>query len=220
MNWRLQSPCWHHPEHGTREEAERPFRIRPRVRDDAPARTGAQRALRCAREETLSRMAACPDGVERSASRDRILAGMMGSGRLHRASAEDQAALSYARAWVRRSQEPAAWSNLAAVYATKRPPDLVLARRWYRRAALKAHDRAMFEYGLMLIRGEGGAKSPAHGRRFLERAAALGQLDALKVLSYALTEGGYSYEPSPMRAKRMKAALRRALARSRKGSAG
>jgi TPR repeat protein len=98
---------------------------------------------------------------------------------------ETESALSYARRWVRRSSEPAAWSNLAAVYATKQPPDLKRARRWYRRAALKGHERGMFEYGLMLIQGEGGPKRPAQGRCHLERAAALGQIDALKVLAYA-----------------------------------
>jgi TPR repeat protein len=91
---------------------------------------------------------------------------------------DDKSATLFGRAWVRRSPGPAAWSNLAAVYATKRPPDLKRARRWYRRAALKGHDRGLFEYGLMLIQGEGGPKRPAQGRRYLERAAALGQLDA------------------------------------------
>ena len=129
---------------------------------------------------------------------------------------EDKAALAYARAWIRRSSEPAAWSNLAAIYATKHPPNLKRARRWYRRAALKGHDRGLFEYGLMLIQGEGGPKMPAHGRRYLERAAALGQIDALKVLEYGLSSGGYSYHPSPTRARAVKRRLRRALARIHK----
>jgi TPR repeat protein len=133
---------------------------------------------------------------------------------------EDKAALAYARAWIRRSPEPAAWSNLAAVYATKHPPDLKRARQWYRRAALKGHDRGLFEYGLMLIQGEGGPKRPTQGRLYLERAAASGQLDALKVLAYALSKGGYSYQPSPARAKSVTAALRRALSRSHKHKAG
>jgi TPR repeat protein len=133
---------------------------------------------------------------------------------------EDKSALEYARAWIRRSPEPAALSNLAAVYATKQPPDLKRARQWYRRAALKGHDRGLFEYGLMLIQGEGGPKRPAQGRRYLERAAALGQLDALKVLAYALSKGGYSYQPSRTRAKPVNEALRRALSRLRKRRAG
>jgi TPR repeat protein len=74
----------------------------------------------------------------------------------------------------------------------------------------------MFEYGLMLIQGEGGPKRPAQGRRYLERAAALGEIDALKVLAYALSHGQYSYEPSRTRAQAVKRALRRALSRLRK----
>src|SRR5215510_3788521 len=102
---------------------------------------------------------------------------------------DHKSALEYARSWVRRSPGPAAWSNLAAVYATKQPPDLKRARHWYRRAALKGHDRGLFEYGLMLIQGEGGPARAAQGRRHLERAASLGQIDALKVLAYALARG-------------------------------
>ena len=119
---------------------------------------------------------------------------------------EDKTALAYARAWVRRSPGPDAWSNLAAVYATKHPPDLIRARRWYRRAARRGQDRALFEYGLMLIQGEGGPKRPAHGRRYLERAAAQGQVDALKVLADALSHGAFSYTPSPRRATEVKRA--------------
>src|SRR5438094_4392999 len=51
------------------------------------------------------------------------------------------------------------------------------------------------------------------GRRYLERAAALGQVDALKVLAYAFSKGDYSYQPSRTRAKQVKRALRRALSR-------
>jgi TPR repeat protein len=129
---------------------------------------------------------------------------------------ESESALEFARRWVRRSPEPAAWSNLAAVYATRQPPDLKRARQWYRRAALKGHDRGMFEYGLMLIQGEGGPKRPAQGRRYLERAAALGQIDALKVLAYALSHGQYSYKVSRIRAQAVRRDLRRALSRLRK----
>lgn len=133
---------------------------------------------------------------------------------------DDKSALAHARSRIRRSPGPAAWSNLAAVYATKQPPDLKRARHWYRRAALKGHDRGLFEYGLMLIQGEGGPKRQAHERRYLERAAALGQVDALKVLAHALSDGGYSYQPSRSRAKTVKQALRRALSRLRRETAG
>lgn len=133
---------------------------------------------------------------------------------------EDKSALAYARSWVRRSPGPDAWSNLAAVYATRESPALQRARHWYQRAAAKGHARASFEYGLMLIQGEGGPKRPAQGRRYLERAAALGQVDALKVLAYALSNGGYSYQPSRTRAKSIMLKLRRALAGLPKGAAG
>jgi TPR repeat protein len=106
------------------------------------------------------------------------------------------------------------------MYATAKPPDLKRARHWYRRAALKDDDRGLFEYGLMLIQGQGGPKKPAYGRRCLERAAALGQVDALKVLAYALSNGGYGYKSSRTRAKPIKRALRRALYQLRKHAAG
>ena len=101
---------------------------------------------------------------------------------------DDSSALAYARAWVRRSPGPDAWSNLAAVYATKTPPDLKRARQWYRRAALRGHARGLFEYGLMLIQGEGGPRRPSQGRLYLEKAAGQGQVDALKVLAHANTQ--------------------------------
>jgi TPR repeat protein len=129
---------------------------------------------------------------------------------------DGKAALDFARKWLRRSPGPDSWSNLAAVYATMDPPDARRARQWYRRAALRNHDRALFEYGLMLIQGEGGPKVPAHGRRLLERAAARGQIDALKVLGFALSKGGYGYRPSRSRATFMNAALRRARSRLRR----
>jgi len=71
----------------------------------------------------------------------------------------------------------------------------------------------MFEYGLMLIQGEGGPKRPAQGRRYLERAAGLGQIDALKVLADALSYGSYGYQPSRTRASAVKRTLRRVLSR-------
>ncbi len=104
------------------------------------------------------------------------------------------------RAW--RSTLPLWWSNLAAVYATRTPPDLVRARRWYRRAAVAGDLRGCFEYGLMLLRGEGGAAHPAAGRRLLERAAKGRDLDALKVVAHAYRTGTLGFPSSP-RAARM-----------------
>jgi TPR repeat protein len=107
---------------------------------------------------------------------------------------DDSQALKFARSWLRRSPGPDAWANLAAVHATKQPRNLVRARYWYRRAALKGHHRGMFEYGVMLIEGEGDPKRSAFGRLYLERAAAAGQIDALKVLAHALSKGGTTTE--------------------------
>lgn len=125
----------------------------------------------------------------------------------------DKSAVAQARSWLRRDPGPDAWSNLAACYATRKPPDLKRARRWYRRAALKGHDAGLFEYGLMLLLGEGGPRRPANGRRYLERAAALGYIPALDVLSYAFSEGGYGYRRSPSHAKRFEELARRARER-------
>jgi TPR repeat protein len=125
----------------------------------------------------------------------------------------DRSTLSYARAWAYRSRDPVAWSSLAAVYATADPPDLKRARQWYRRAALKEDERGMFEYGLMLIQGEGGPRRPANGRRYLERAAARGQVDALKVLLHGVSSGRFGYRPSRTRADATRRALRRAMKR-------
>ena len=120
----------------------------------------------------------------------------------------------------RRPSAPSAWSDRAAAYATNQPPDLERARTWYRRAALKGDERGLFEYGLMLILGEGGPKRPARGRRYLERAAALGHVDALKVLAYGLSRGAYSYRRSTRRAKGDKRLLRLAQARLRRAVGG
>jgi hypothetical protein len=67
----------------------------------------------------------------------------------------------------------------------------------------------------MLIQGEGGPRRPAQGRRYLERAAALGEVDGLKVLAHALSHGQYSFERSRIKAQEAKRALRRALSRLR-----
>src|SRR5262245_37962295 len=117
---------------------------------------------------------------------------------------DHESALAYARSWIRRSPGPDAWSNLAAVYATGEPPNLKRARFWYRRAALKGHDRGLFEYGLMLIEGEGGPKRLALGRRYLARAAALGQIDALIVMFVGLSRGTHGFRRSASRARQVK----------------
>lgn len=128
-------------------------------------------------------------------------------------SASVPAALRFARAKANHSDDPSWWANLAAVYATLDPPRLALARRWYRKAAAKRNPRAMFELGLMLIQGEGGRTRPAYGRRLVERAAAAGEVDAMKVLCEAYRGGVLGFALSPARARQAARDLRRAAAR-------
>lgn len=128
--------------------------------------------------------------------------------------------LNFARARAYGSRDPLWWSNLAAVYATRQPPDLRRARKWCRRAAVRQDPRGLLEYGLMLIEGEGGPRRPTQGRRLLEVAAALGEIDALRVLSHAYARGAFTFKRSPGKARRTKQALRRALAQLRKSLAG
>jgi len=77
----------------------------------------------------------------------------------------------------------------------------------YSRAARKGEPTALFEYGLMLIDGEGGPKNPARGRRLVERAAANGNINALRVLAAAYDEGLLTFKRSTSRAERVKRAL-------------
>lgn len=128
----------------------------------------------------------------------------------------DDSVLAYARRKAYRSSDPAWWAGLGAAYATCNPPDLKRARQWYRRAALRDDVRAQFEYGLMLINGEGGPRRPAAGRRRLERAAKAGDVDALKVLTHAYRHGAFSYQRSAVKARLTARALRAAQARLRR----
>jgi hypothetical protein len=57
--------------------------------------------------------------------------------------------------------------------------------------------RALFELGLMLLKGEGGRKSPARGRQLIERAGASGEVDALRVLAVGLERGDCGFKESP-----------------------
>ena len=66
----------------------------------------------------------------------------------------------------------------------------------YSRAARKGEPTALFEYGLLLIDGEGGPKNPARGRRLVERAAANGNINALRVLAAAYDEGLLTFKRS------------------------
>ena len=72
----------------------------------------------------------------------------------------------------------------------------------------------------MLIQGEGGPSRPSEGRRLVERAAALGEIDALRVLAHAFAHGTFTLQRSARRAKQIDLALDRALQALRKDLAG
>ena len=61
--------------------------------------------------------------------------------------------------------------------------DEVLGRLWYGRAAAQGHADAQYNYGLMLLYGEGGIAEPEAGMEWVRRAAAQGDLGAVHYLS-------------------------------------
>jgi TPR repeat protein len=61
--------------------------------------------------------------------------------------------------------------------------DETLARLWYRRAAEQGHADAQYNYGLMLLHGEGGSAEPKAGIEWVRRAAARGNSGATHFLS-------------------------------------
>src|ERR1700757_431300 len=96
-----------------------------------------------------------------------------------------------ARARRRASRDPQEWSYLAASYATDSPPRPRLARKWYAKAARAGNAQGLFEYGLMLIQGEGGSTNGPKGRRLLMSAAAAGEIGAIRILAAAYELGTY-----------------------------
>lgn len=54
------------------------------------------------------------------------------------------------------------------------PKDPITAARWYARAAELCDVPALFEYGLMLLKGRGVGKDPAAGAELMEKAAVSG----------------------------------------------
>lgn len=63
------------------------------------------------------------------------------------------------------------------------PLDPRLGRLWYGRAAEGGHADAQYNYGLMLLFGEGGPAEPEGGKEWLGRAAAQGDTDAIDYLT-------------------------------------
>jgi uncharacterized protein len=64
------------------------------------------------------------------------------------------------------------------------PLDLRLGRLWYSRAAESGHADAQYNYGLMVINGEGGPADLNEGLAWIRRAAEQGDESARDVLAY------------------------------------
>lgn len=74
--------------------------------------------------------------------------------------------------------------DLGCCYATGDdgwPRDPSLGRHWYGRAATSGHADAQYNYGLMLLYGEGGPADPS-GHEWIQRAAAQNDSGALHYL--------------------------------------
>lgn len=65
-----------------------------------------------------------------------------------------------------------------------------LAAHWYALAARAGDARAMFNYGLMLLRGRGVEADPGHAQSWLERSFALGTVRAALALGDLARLGG------------------------------
>jgi uncharacterized protein len=110
-----------------------------------------------------------------------------------------------------RSRNPLWWCNLGALYATRTPPDLVRARKWYAKAAAAGDPRGAYELAMMLLEGEGGPPDRGNGRRLLRAAAACGEIDALKVILHGVEQGRWGFRRSEQAARRYAALLEKAL---------
>lgn len=63
------------------------------------------------------------------------------------------------------------------------PKDSALGRLWYGRAATQGHADAQYNFGLMLLHGEGGPAEPDAGIEWIHRAAKQGDKAAIHFLS-------------------------------------
>lgn len=68
------------------------------------------------------------------------------------------------------------------------------ARAWYRRAARAGDVSALYDLGMMLLEGEGGAPDLAQGRALVVAAAEAGDPMAQKELAYAFENGLFGFE--------------------------
>ncbi len=72
------------------------------------------------------------------------------------------------------------------------PVDQRLGRHWYGRAAEQAHADAQYNFGLMVLLGEGGPKDCGAGMEWIRRAATNGDDDAITYLSQTASESAPS----------------------------
>ena len=80
---------------------------------------------------------------------------------------------------------------LGVMYATGEdvPLDMALSRHRYGQAAQGGNTTAQFEYGFMLLLGEGGAVDFKAGKKMLEAAANAGEYQAAKLLAECYQDG-------------------------------
>ena len=105
---------------------------------------------------------------------------------------------SFLREWIR-ANLTASWvakRNVAASYALGEGvhQDGRRARAWYRRAARAGDVSALFDLGMMLLEGEGGAPDLTEGRTLLVAAAEAGDPMAQKVLAHVFGVGLFGFE--------------------------
>jgi uncharacterized protein len=93
--------------------------------------------------------------------------------------------------------------NVAASYATGDGirKNEARARVWYARAAAAGDESALYDLGMMLLEGEGGAKDEPQGQALLVEAATLGDAMAQKVLAYAYQDGAWGFAADPTKAQ-------------------
>jgi localization factor PodJL len=104
----------------------------------------------------------------------------------------------FLREWIR-ANLTSSWvakRNVAASYALGDGVDQDgrRARAWYGRAARAGDVSALYDLGMMLLEGEGGAPDLAEGRALLVAAAEAGDPMAQKVLAYLFGSGLFGFE--------------------------
>jgi len=63
------------------------------------------------------------------------------------------------------------------------PQNLAAARSWFKKSAEQENPLGQYRYGMVLVKGVGGARDVAAGAAFLAEAAAAGSEEALASLA-------------------------------------